>query len=163
MNFWKSFQKHTTRQERVDLMIAMIMKYQKFTWEGARYRLRDATENSIGSILLVTGVIAVLLFADVQLVPSAFDLVVAIGYLLALLFLVTSMRNNAPEFGLATLMAVLSILACIVALAMLWLPQSPIFIAITGVLGTALTISVGLHWLVHFIQINLPNTFYRES
>lgn len=162
LNFWNKFQKHTTRQERVDLIVEYFVKHQPFSWDGALFRFQDALEAHSKSVVAVAGLLVIILFINLQLLSLAFDLMIAILYAVASLYVITFIRKNAPEFGLATLLTLLSLLAGILAAAMLILPQFPLLIAIAGILGISLTISVGLHWLYHLVQINVAGIGQRE-
>lgn len=162
LNFWKKFQKNTTRQERVDLIVEYLVKHQPFSWDGALFRFQDALEVHSKSIAAVAGLLAITLFINLHLLSLAFDVMVATVVAVVSLYAITFIRKNAPEFGLATLLTLLSLLAGILATAMLILPQFPILIAFAGILGTSLAISVGLHWLYHLVQVNLPGRGQRE-
>lgn len=161
-NFWKSFQKNTTRHERVDLIVAYLVKHEKFSWDGALFRFQDAVEKRWKSILVVSAVVSIAMFFNLHLVALTFDVIAAIAFVAAALYLVTFFRKNSPEFGLTTLLTLLSLFVCILAAAMLLLPQFPMLVAIVGIMGTALTVSVGLHWLFHLVQINVTGSEQSE-
>jgi hypothetical protein len=161
-NFWKNFQKNTTRQERVDLIVAYLVKHEKFSRDSAVFRFQDAVEKRWKSIVIVSAVVATAMFFNLQLISLTFDLIAAIAFVTIALYLVTFFRKNSPEFGLTTLLTLLSLFVCILAAAMLLLPQFPMLIAIVGTLGTALTVSVGLHWLFHLVQINVTGAEQSE-
>ena len=64
MDFLKTLQTKTTREQRVELMMAMLMKTDKVTWEKAQYRFRDALEVHLKSVIIVASLIAVMLITE---------------------------------------------------------------------------------------------------
>ena len=162
MDFLKTLQTKTTREQRVELMTAMLMKTNKVTWENAQYRFRDALEVHLKSVIIVTLLLAVMLIMNAYMISITLDLLAIITGVAVSIYLITLLRRRHPEFGLATLLTSLTVLAVILTVAMLFLSHPSIFGAIAGNLGISLTMSIGLHWLAHLLWINLESIHFRR-
>ena len=68
MDFLKTLQTKTTREQRVELMMAMLMKTDRVTWENAQYRFRDALETHLKSVIIVALLIAAILITDTYMI-----------------------------------------------------------------------------------------------
>ena len=162
MDFLNNLQTKTTREQRVELMLAMLMKTDKVTWENAQYRFRDALTVHLSSVVIVALLIAVMLIMDTQMISITLDLLAIIAGMAVSTYLITLLRKQYPDFGLATLLTGLTVIAVIFTAAMLFLSYPPVFGAIAGLLGTSLTMSIGLHWLAHLLWINLISIHIQQ-
>jgi hypothetical protein len=161
MNFLNTIQNNTTREQRVELMMAMLMKTDKVTWEKVQYRFQDAFEVHLKLVIIVAALIATVLIANPHMISTALDLLRIISGVAVTTYLITVLRKQHPEFGLATLLIGLTMIAVIFTVAMLFLSHPPILIAIAGISGTSLAMSIGLHWLAHLLWINFAEVHFH--
>lgn len=162
MDFLKTLQTKTTREQRVELMMAMLMKTDRVTWKNAQYRFRDALETHLKSVIIVALLIAAILIMNTYMISITLDLVTIIAGMTVSTYLITLLRKQHPEFGLATLLDSLTLIAGIFTVAMLFLSHPPVLGAIAGILGISLTMSIGLHWLAHLLWINFESIHFRR-
>lgn len=163
MDSWKKLETQMTREQRVDLITAMLIKSQKVTWQGVRYRIKDAIELHISSVAIVALLIAILLVTNPSMVSIALDLMGVISYIAISLYGIMLLRRSYPEFGLSSLLVGLLVVAVSLTLVMLLLVQFPILIALVGIFSISLILSVSLQLLAHFIQVSLVDITSRPS
>ena len=161
MDFLKTLQTKTTREQRVELMTAMLVKTNKVTWEKVQYRFRDALEVHLKSVIIAALLLAVMLIMNAYMISITLDLLAIIAGVAVSIYLITLLRRRHPEFGLATLLTSLTVIAVILTVAMLFFSHSPVFSVIAGILSISLTMSIGLHWLAHLLWINVAY-FHQE-
>ena len=163
MDSWKILEAQMTREQRVDLITAMLIKSQKVTWQGVQYRIKDAIELHISSVAIVALLIAILLVTNPSMVSIALDLMGVISYIAISLYGIMLLRRSYPEFGLSSLLVGLLVVAVSLTLVMLLLVQFPILIALVGIFSISLILSVSLQLLAHLIQVSLVDITSRPS